>query len=527
MTEAAPMATPAYQGIGANGGPPMDQRAQIKYLATKLVEFRHDPLGFVMWAYPWGVPGSALQSESGPDEWQCEQLDEIGRRLRKNEKLNLDEVIREARASGHGIGKSAEVSWIIEWAIMTKMDTRGVVTANTDTQLRTKTWAELAKWHGMLNPMLQQMFKLTATAIYSTAPGKEKTWRIDAIPNSKTNPAGFAGLHNAGKRVLIIYDEASEIDDIIWDTSEGATTDANTEIIWCVYGNPTKPAGRFKEVMIGKLQHLWNSEQIDSRKVKRTNKATIAEWVKAWGEDSDFVRVRVRGMFPRTGTRQLISSEDVQNARRRDPGYIASDPLVAGLDVARFGDDRSVLVARRGRDARTIPKKEWRGIDTMELATQVAQWCREMKPDALFIDMGTFGAGVYDRLVQLRIPNVYGIDFGGASSTTEFNGVSVRVANPRAAMWVNMREWLKVGAIDDDAQLEEELTGVQYGLAGAESSVMLEPKEMLKDRIGRSPDHADALCLTFAMPIGPRKVPGFANPAIGVSTEYDLMKDVN
>lgn len=504
----------------------MTEAEQIRYLAEACVKYRHDPLGFVMWAYPWGVPGGPLENESGPDEWQCEQLDEIGRRLRKNERTGISEVIREARASGHGIGKSAEVSWIITWACMTKVDARGVVTANTDTQLRTKTWAELAKWHGMLHPLLQQMFKLTATALYSTAPGKEKTWRIDAIPNSKTNPAGFAGLHNAGKRVLIIYDEASEIDDIIWDTSEGATTDADTEIVWCVYGNPTKPTGRFKEVMIGKLQHLWSSEQIDSRKVKRTNKALITEWVKAWGEDSDFIRVRVRGMFPRTGTHQLISSEDVQEARRRDPGYIASDPLIAGLDVARFGDDRSVLLARRGRDARTIPRKEWRGINTMELATQVAQWCREMKPDALFVDIGTFGAGVYDRLIQLNIPNVYGINFGGAPSTAEFNGVTVRVANPRAGMWTNMREWLKYGAIEDDGDLEEELTAVQYGLAGAENSVMLEPKEMVKDRIGRSPDHADALCLTFAMPVAPRKVAGFENPQLGVTDDYDLFRDL-
>lgn len=496
-----------------------------QFLAESLIEFTHDPLGHVLFAYPWGVAGTALADETGPDEWQREQLDDIGYRFRKSERTGIYEPVRQARASGHGIGKSAEVSWLIEWGVQTYPDARGVVTANTDTQLRTKTWAELAKWHGMLHPLLREQFALTATAIYSTAPGHEKTWRIDAIPNSKSNPAAFAGFHNAGKRGIIIFDEASEIDDIIWDTTEGATTDADTEILWAVYGNPTKNTGRFKEVCIGKFRHMWDFERIDSRLVKRTNKALLDSWIAAWGLDSDFVRTRVTGHFPRVGSMQLIGSDVVASARERDIGYIASDALIAGLDVARFGDDASVLQPRRGRDARTIPVKRWRGTDTMTLAGDVALWCAQFNPDALFVDVGGVGAGVYDRLLQLNVRNVFAVNFGGSGGVVNFNGISVKTANKRASMWCMMREWLGGGAIADSPELEADLTGVEYGF-NSDDAILLESKQHMKARGLASPDDGDALALTFAEPVRPRAVAGFAGPKIGVSGDYDIHADL-
>lgn len=496
-----------------------------QFLAEAMIEFRHDPLGHVMFSYPWGVAGTSLENETGPDEWQREQLDEIGRRLRKSEATGIYDPVRHARASGHGIGKSAEVAWIIQWAIQTYPDARGVVTANTDTQLRTKTWAELAKWHNKLHPMMQSQFELTATALYSKVPGHDKTWRIDAIPNSKSNPAAFAGFHNAGQRGLIIFDEASEIDDLIWDTTEGATTDADTEILWAVFGNPTKNTGRFKEVCIGRLRHLWDFERIDSRLVKRTNKPLLDSWISAWGLDSDFVRTRVTGHFPRVGSMQLIASDVVSAAREREVGYIASDALVAGLDIARFGDDKSVLRPRRGRDARTIPKKEWRGVDTMTLASEVAMWCAQFNPDALFVDVGGVGAGVYDRLLQLNVRNVFAVNFGGAGGVVQFNGISVKTANKRASMWCMMREWLPGGMIEDTPELEADLTGVEYGFNG-DDAILLEKKEHMKARGLASPDEGDALALTFAEPVRPRAVQGFANPQTGVSADYDLHSDL-
>lgn len=156
--------------------------SKVGELLDKLASFHDDPLGFVKWAFPWGEKGTMLEDMTGPEEWQQEQLTRIGQRIRDG---GLEgDVIEEDVSSGHGIGKSAEVSWMILWAISTSADTRGVVTANTDTQLRTKTWAELGKWYQLF--IARQLFTLTATALYIAGdPAREKTWRIDQIPWSK------------------------------------------------------------------------------------------------------------------------------------------------------------------------------------------------------------------------------------------------------------------------------------------------------------------------------------------------------
>lgn len=515
-------------------------QAQREAFADALIEYADDPYGFVMWAFPWGVPGTELEHETGPDEWQIEEQEAVGQHLRQG-LLGTTSMtpFRGTTASGHGIGKSAEVAFMILWAGMTAVDTRGVVTANSDTQLRTKTWAELGKWWGLLclqHPIAKQFFEVTATSFKSTT--RDMTWRIDAIPNNPRNPAAFAGAHNAGKRLIFIIDEASEIEDVIWDVVEGALTDADTEIILLVYGNPTKNVGRFKEITVGRMRHGWRNKQIDSRKVKRTNKELLQSWVDAWGEDSDFVRIRVRGVFPRVGSMQLIPTDLVQAARMRQPSHIPSDPLVAGLDVARFGDDASVLRARRGRDAASIPKKEWRGIDLMTLAGDVALWCQEHHPDALFVDIGGLGAGVYDRLIQLRVPNVFPVNFGGRARMAVMNGVEARVADHGAAMWVNLLAWLPLAALPpDDDQIEIDLTSREYGFT-ADGAIRLESKKDMKKRGLSSPDDADALALTFAMPVQPRRIASSAadlaevmagrvldSPG-GVQTSYDPYAEI-
>lgn len=412
---------------------------------------------------------------------------------------------------------SAETSWIILWAALTITNARGVVTANSDTQLRTKTWAELAKWWTMAcaeHPILRELFTITATAFYQV--GNEKTWRIDAIPNNPRNPAAFAGLHNAGSRVLVVVDEASEIEDPIWDTIEGAMTDADTEILLLAYGNPTKNTGRFKENTIGRFRHLWRTKQVDSRTVKRTNKKLIQSWIDAWGEASDFVKVRVRGMFPSVGSMQLIGSELVQAAREREPAYIPSDPLIYGLDVARYGDDASVLAKRRGRDLKSMPRKRWRGVDTMTLASAVAEEALREQPDAIFVDVGGVGAGVYDRLVQLKVRNVYPVNFGSPGGSVGWNGVDVITANLRATMWCSLRDWLALGSIEDDPDVEADLTGVEYGFTAA-GAVLLESKQHMKARGLASPDDGDAYALTFAYPVGPRRVASSAAEISAVS----------
>lgn len=468
-------------------------------IADRLARFRHDPLGFVRFAWRWGVVDTELSGEPGPREWQVAVLTEIGERLRAG--ASPQEAIRVAVASGHGIGKSALVAWLLLWALSTKVDTKCVVTANTEPQLRTKTWPEVAKWHRLM--LHRDWFVLTATCIYSADPAHEKEWRADAITWSENNTEAFAGLHNKGKRILLIFDESSSIADRVWEVAEGALTDEDTEIIWCAFGNPTQNTGRFRECF-GRLAHRWNHRQIDSRTVPGTNKAQIAQWVADYGEDGDFVRVRVRGVFPRSGSTQFISSEAVRRAATRDLNECVAtqaDPLVLGVDVSRFGDDETTLYFRRGRDARSIPPVHFRGMDTMQTAGRVVEAVTTHGVDAVFVDETGVGGGVIDRCRQLGL-TVMGVNNGGRADNPPEGEL---VANKGAECWARGRQWLAGGAIPDDQELAAQLEGRQYGF-NSDNEIMLEKKADMKKRGLSSPDRADGLMLTFACPVAQRAV---------------------
>jgi hypothetical protein len=386
--------------------------------------------------------------------------------------------LRIAVASGHGIGKSALIAWIILYAMSTMTDTRGIVTANTASQLSSKTWAELAKWHRLC--LTGRWFTLTATAIYSADPERELTWRFDAIPWSAQRPQAFAGLHNKGKRAVVLFDEASTIDSVIWETAEGALTDADTELLWIAFGNPTSATGRFRECF-GRFRHRWLTKQIDSRSSRVSNKQQIEQWVADYGEDSDFIRVRVGGTFPRAASMQFISSELAEAAAsaEREAAHGPYDPRIMGVDVARFGDDATVICVRIGRDARSIPTIKLRGVDTMSVAARVVEEARKHNVSAIFVDGGGVGGGVVDRLRFLR-EKVYEVQFGAkADRSLATQDGAVVYANKRSEMWGNMREWLAGGVIDHDPDLIADLTGVEYGyvLREGRDAIQLEKRK--------------------------------------------------
>lgn len=455
-------------------------------LIEALGALTHDPLAFVYFAYPWGEPGTPLEDMEGPDEWQIQILKDIGEQLKKGK--DLQTAIQEAVASGHGIGKSALISWLIHFAISTHENTRGVVTANTEGQLRTKTWPELSKWHNMF--IAKDLFTYTATAIFSSDKDYEKTWRIDAIPWSKNSPESFAGLHNQGNRILVLFDEASAIDDVIWEVTEGALTDANTEIIWCAFGNPTRNSGRFRECF-RKYRKFWNTYQIDSRTVKISNKAKIEEWLEAYGEDSDFFKVRVRGVFPSASDLQFISTEIADKAQKQvyKPGQFEHLPVIIGVDPAWTGSDSLEIVMRQGysmKSLASIPKND----DDWRMAQLIAQFEDEYKADAVFIDMG-YGTGIYSIGKQLgrkwRL-----IEFGGKSNDPVY-------LNMRAYMWGQMKEWLREGGSipPNDQALYDDIVGPE-AIIDKNGRIQLESKKDMKDRGLPSPNKGDALALTFA-----------------------------
>ena len=489
-------------------------------LAQDLAALSGDPYRFVLWAFPWGEAGTELEKWSGPESWQVQILCAIRDGL-----LTPNQAIQLAAASGHGVGKSALVSWIILWAISTFEDTRGVVTANTETQLKTKTWAELGKWHRLF--LARDAFKLTATALYCEA--RERTWRVDMVPWSERSTEAFAGLHNQGKRLLLVMDEASAIPDKIHETSEGALTDADTQIIWVMFGNPTRNTGRFREAFPGqRFARGWRTWSVDSRTVSFTNKSQITRWIEAYGEDSDFVRIRVKGEFPRAGSAEFISLEDVRAASLRAPISSPYDPVILGVDVARFGDDESVIWTRKGRDGRSIPAVRLRGLDTMAFACRVAEHAAFYHAAAIFVDGTGVGGGVVDKLREL---GVHCFDIQFAAKPDGLGGLhgieGERYANKRAEMWGLMRAWLRTGSIPsqdstDGADLTAQLVGPLYGL-NAQDAIQLERKSDMKKRGLPSPDLGDALALTFALPVAslatPNNFPGHGTNK--VESEYD------
>lgn len=470
-----------------------------------VLAYRADPLGFVQTQFPWGRAQSALAQYEGPRVWQAAFLADIGQAVgeRAFDGVTPAAPIQMATASGHGIGKSALTAWLILWLMSTRPHCKGAVTANTSEQLKTKTWAELAKWRRLCATGTAFGYTASRGNLAIFAKHAPETWRFDALTCRVENSEAFAGLHAAHSSPVYIFDEASAVPDAIWEVAEGGLTDG--EPFWLVFGNPTRNTGRFRECF-GRLRHRWQARQIDSRSVEGTNKQLFAQWIEDYGEDSDFVRVRVRGAFPRASSLQFVASDIVAIARRTVPAPVVGDPLVLGVDVARFGDDQSVIAVRRGRDARTAGWVRLREVDTMGLVGRVAEMIRDLRPDAVFVDAGGVGGGVVDRLRQLRHP-VTGIQFGAKADRGALNAVDAageRYANKRAEMWGAMRAWLRAGgAIPDDDALEADLTGVEYGYDGADR-IQLEKKEDMKKRGLASPDLADALALTFAYPVGVR-----------------------
>lgn len=488
-------------------------------LIDEIGKYTHDPLGYALFAFPWGE--GDLKNATGPRVWQAEQLTKIRDHLQNPETRFTP--CRIAVASGHGIGKSAEIGMIVKWALDTCPDTRIVITANTEGQLLTKTSPEIAKWARLA--ITRDWFKPTATALISTLPGHDKSWRADLVTWSDNNTEAFAGLHNEGKRIVVIYDEASGISDKVWEVTLGALTDENTEIIWIAFGNPTLNTGAFRECF-GKQRHLWSTAQIDSRTVEGTNKAYLQEICDTYGEDSDIAKVRVRGLFPSASSMQFIPVDVVEAAQERDIGTpLGSDPVVFGLDCARFGDDKSVLSIRCGRDASSRPWKRWAKMDAMQIAGDVALEAQRWKPDAIFVDAGNIGGAIVDRLRQID-PDLLVIEvwFGGEGRDAELEpGVSIRTKNKRAEIWTRMRAWLRTGSIPPEQSLRDDLIGPLYSF-DAKQAVQLERKEDMKKRGLASPDDGDALACTFAEPVMPRAVPDYLDPTN--YQEYDRYADV-
>lgn len=272
-----------------------------------------------------------------------------------------------------------------------------------------------------------------------------------------------------------------------------------------LFGNPTKNTGKFYRAVFGDEHDRWNSRTIDSRQSSLTNQKQIDEWIQDYGEDSDFVRVNVRGLPPNASDSQYIDSARVAAAQKRAADHLPNDPLIIGMDVARGGSDASEIRFRRGTDARSIPPIRLSGEesrDSMRLADKLVQVLNTsyggIRPTMAFVD-GALGGAIVDRCRQLGYRHVVEINFAGKALDPHY-------ANMRAYMWSRMRDWLEHGAIDPSPQLEIDLTGPCYHL-NHHDHLVLESKDDMKKRGLDSPDSGDALALTFAQPVDPLNKP--------------------
>ena len=446
-----------------------------------------------------------------PRVWQRKILALIGEHL--SDPTTRHTPLRIAVSSGHGIGKSAEVGMIVEWGMSTCEDCKIIVTANTGTQLATKTVPEVHKWFS--RSINAHWWELKATSITIRDAEHAKLWRTDFIPWSSNNTEAFAGAHNKGKRIIVVFDEASAIEDPVWEVAEGALTDEDTEIIWLAFGNPTQNTGRFRECF-GRFKHRWHTFQIDSREVEGTNKAQIDKWIEDYGEDSDFVRVRVRGEFPRAGSSQFIASDTVAEARKYKAGGFAGLPKVLSVDVARFGDDQTVVGTRQGRKACILAK--YRGLDTVQVAERTIEWMGKEQPDATVIDGDGLGAGVIDQ-IRFRGFGQRLFEFHGGIAAND----AAAYFNRSAECWGAMRDWLAAGAeIPDDPELGSQLESRQYGFSN-KGQIQLEKKVDMKSRGLESPDIADMLAMTFSVKVAAPKPADTDRPQYGDYQETSWM----
>lgn len=457
---------------------------ELDRLAEIASACKYDPLLWAEAAWDWG--NGDLTSKD-IRVWQSEIMDEIAQHL-LNPETRYD-PLRIAVGSGHGIGKSACMGMVSNWAMSCWRGARVVVTANTEGQLRTKTSPEIGTW--FRNSISARLFDVDTLSIKpretSTLP-----WVMDFVPWSEHNTEAFAGLHAEGRIILLLMDEASAIADKIWEVAEGAMTDKNTVIIWLAFGNCTRNVGRFRECF-RKYRHRWTTKQIDSRDVEGTNKKFLNELVDTYGVDSDFVKVRVRGMFPSAASRQLIPTHLVDTALGKHLPKSSYDfaPTILTCDPAWTGDDELVIGLRQGLKFEildAIPKND----NDIFIANKLALYEDKYEADAIFIDLG------------------YGTGIKSAGDTMGRSWKLINFADPaptkghknmRAFMWDSGVTWLEEGgAIPDDDVLYQDLIGVETKPT-LNGSVQLLSKEDMKKLGLPSPNRGDAWALSFARPV--------------------------
>lgn len=434
----------------------------------KILEWRANPPKFVTDVF--GVT---------PDPWQAEAL----QALADKDKVSV--------RSGHGVGKSTLDSWALLWFMSCYYPAKVPCTAPTMHQLKDILWSELAKWHHMMPDELRREFRIRSSdtdmrVMMTAAP--EASFAV-ARTGRKDNPEALQGFHS--DNLLFIIDEASGIDDVIFEVAQGALSTEGSKVL--MTANPTRTSGYFYDSH-NKMRHRWHTMRVSCIDSPRVSDTYVQDVSEAYGTDSNVYRVRVLGEFPRSEDDVVIPLELAEAARYREIQVVDAFMPIWGLDVARFGDDSTAL-AKRKNNHLLEPVKSWHKRDTMEVAGLILREYEntevDLLPSQIMVDVIGLGAGVVDRLKELGLPAV-GINVGESPTGTEYNRL-------RDELWWRARKWFddRQCVIPEDEYLIGELTGVKFGVTSS-GKIKVESKEEMKKRGLKSPDRADAFCLTFA-----------------------------
>lgn len=472
-------------------------------LAEELKNYYDDPLGYVMFAFPWGVPGTDLERETGPDDNQREFLLSLGEEVHSRGFDGYTPVmpIWMTESSGHGTGKSAMGGWIASWILDTRPHSIGTVTAGTYTQLESRTWAAICYWKKL--SVTAHWFDIQASGIFHRA--FPDNWKVLPQTCKEQNAQSFAGQHARSSTSWYLMDEASEVPDKIFETAYGGQTDG--EPMMFVWGQMVRNTGEFYRINFGSLAERWNKRRVDSRTSRFTNKEFIKRIETDYGAESDTFKVRVLGYPPAASELQYIDKGRVEAARDRHDAHqsLPDDPLVAGFDVSGGGKAWNVIRFRRGLDGNPPDMKPIRipgehDPDRSQRIGLCAELLRDQRPGrqlaALFID-SAFGAAIAVRLRSMGFHNVHEVNFGGASP-------DIHQLNMRAYMWAKAKEWLLLGSLPDDEKLCGQLCLPGYHINNS-GKLVIESKADIQARGEASPDDADSFCLTFPMPVAPRE----------------------
>lgn len=424
--------------------------------------FKGDPVGFVE---------RVLQAK--PQPWQKDFL----RAVADPDKRRI--TVR----AGHGVGKSTACAWAMIWHMTVRYPQKVVCTAPTAGQLFDALFAELKHWVNKLPLILRDSFEIFSDRIVLKA-APESSF-ISARTSSADRPEALAGIHS--ENVLLIADEASAIPEKVFESAAGSMSGhAATTIL---IGNPTRNSGLFFESH-HKLVGDWHAMHVSCLDNPFVSDDFVKQIASTYGETSNAYRIRVLGDFALHDDDTLIAAELVDAAMARDVVLDKGEPIVYGVDVARFGSDRTVICKRQGQVV--LEFKSWSGADLMETVGRIVNEAETDKPSEILVDSIGLGSGVADRLRELG-HNVRDVNVSEASA------LNVQAAKMRDELWLSVKEWLQQRAckLPKDEGLRQELVSPTYTFTSS-GKIKVEGKEQMKKRGMRSPDIADALCLTFA-----------------------------